>query len=59
VGSALYENPSDAELLRSARNGEVAAVGALIERHRAGMRAVALSVLGNGPTRRTPCRTRR
>jgi RNA polymerase sigma-70 factor (ECF subfamily) len=49
VGSALYENPSDAELLRSARNGEVAAVGALIERHRAGMRAVALSVLGNGP----------
>jgi RNA polymerase sigma-70 factor (ECF subfamily) len=45
----LSENPSDAELLRAARNGEVAAVGALMERHRAGMRAVALSVLGNGP----------
>ncbi|WP_199485138.1 RNA polymerase sigma factor [Actinomadura craniellae] len=37
------------ELLRAARNGEVAAVGALLERHRAGMHAVALSVLGNGP----------
>jgi hypothetical protein len=49
MGSASYENPSDAELLRSARNGDVAAVGALIELHQAGMRAVALSVLGNRP----------
>ncbi|MEW2548956.1 sigma-70 family RNA polymerase sigma factor [Streptomyces sp. NPDC047002] len=43
------ENPSDAELLRAARAGEMPALGALLERHRAGMRAVALSLLGHGP----------
>ncbi|WP_090770593.1 RNA polymerase sigma factor [Nonomuraea maritima] len=41
--------PSDEELVRSARDGEMAAMGALLERHRAGMHAVALSVLGNRP----------
>lgn len=40
---------SDEELVRSAREGEMAAMGALLERHLAGMRAVALSVLGNRP----------
>jgi RNA polymerase sigma factor (sigma-70 family) len=49
VIGALSEKPSDAELLRAARNGEAVAVGALLERHRAGMHAVALSVLGHGP----------
>ncbi|WP_229924827.1 RNA polymerase sigma factor [Streptomyces sulfonofaciens] len=49
MGRALYDDPSDAELLRSARDGDVAAVGALLERHGAGMRAVALSLLGNLP----------
>lgn len=42
-------DPTDAQLLSIARGGEVAAVGALVERHRAGMHAVALSVLGNRP----------
>ncbi|MFD4571256.1 RNA polymerase sigma factor [Streptomyces sp. NPDC058417] len=45
----LYDHPSDAELLRCARDGDMAALGTLLERHRAGMRAVALSVLGYGP----------
>ncbi|WP_089101326.1 RNA polymerase sigma factor [Streptomyces hyaluromycini] len=36
----------DAVLTRAAQSGEVAALGVLLERHRAGMRAVALSVLG-------------
>ncbi|MCG7209585.1 RNA polymerase sigma factor, partial [Streptomyces arenae] len=36
----------DAVLTRAAQAGEIAALGALLERHRAGMRAVALSVLG-------------
>jgi RNA polymerase sigma-70 factor (ECF subfamily) len=40
---------SDRQLLRAARAGEPAALGALIERHRAGMRAVALSMLGHRP----------
>ncbi|MEU1532939.1 RNA polymerase sigma factor [Streptomyces fagopyri] len=39
----------DAALTRAAQAGEVAALGLLLERHRAGMRAVALSVLGPGP----------
>ncbi|MFE4626044.1 RNA polymerase sigma factor [Streptomyces mirabilis] len=43
---AHYEDPSDAELLRCARDGDMAAMGALLGRHQAGMRAVALSVLG-------------
>ncbi|MFE4663961.1 RNA polymerase sigma factor [Streptomyces sp. NPDC056716] len=40
--------PDDAALTRAAQAGEVAALGLLLERHRAGMRAVALSVLGPG-----------
>ncbi|WP_327238374.1 sigma-70 family RNA polymerase sigma factor [Streptomyces sp. NBC_01317] len=39
----------DAALTRAAQAGEVAALGLLLERHRAGMRAVALSILGPGP----------
>ncbi|MER6223080.1 sigma factor [Streptomyces sp900105755] len=39
----------DAVLTRAAQAGEVAALGLLLERHRAGMRAVALSLLGTGP----------
>src|ERR1700742_1678266 len=38
----------DAVLTRAAPSGEVAALGVLLERHRAGMRAVALSLLGAG-----------
>ncbi|MEU2623878.1 sigma-70 family RNA polymerase sigma factor [Streptomyces sp. NPDC007157] len=38
----------DAVLTRAAQSGEVAALGVLLERHRAGMRAVALSLLGAG-----------
>jgi len=45
AGAALME---DAMLTRAAQSGEVAAVGLLLERHRAGMRAVALSILGPG-----------
>jgi RNA polymerase sigma factor (sigma-70 family) len=45
----MPEGPFDVELVRAAQSGEVAAVGVLIERHRAAMRAVALSVLGYGP----------
>ncbi|MGW4823249.1 RNA polymerase sigma factor [Streptomyces sp. NPDC004227] len=41
--------PEDAALTRAAQAGDVAALGQLLERHRAGMRAVALSVLGPGP----------
>ncbi|GJF33984.1 DNA-directed RNA polymerase sigma-70 factor [Kitasatospora sp. NE20-6] len=37
------------ELVLDTRNGEAAALGALLERHRAGMRAVAMSLLGNPP----------
>ncbi|AVZ71368.1 sigma-70 family RNA polymerase sigma factor [Streptomyces lunaelactis] len=39
----------DAVLTRAAQAGETAALGLLLERHRAGMRAVALSILGPGP----------
>lgn len=46
AGAAQME---DAVLTRAAQSGEVAALGLLLERHRAGMRAVALSVLGSGP----------
>ncbi|MFJ4786562.1 RNA polymerase sigma factor [Streptomyces sp. NPDC088794] len=38
----------DAALTRAAQAGEIAALGLLLERHRAGMRAVALSILGPG-----------
>ena len=39
----------DAELTRMAQSGDTAALGLLLARHQAGMRAVALSVLGFGP----------
>ncbi|WP_019068201.1 RNA polymerase sigma factor [Streptomyces hokutonensis] len=38
----------DVLLTRAAQSGEVAALGRLLERHRDGMRAVALSILGPG-----------
>lgn len=39
----------DEDLTRSAQAGDVTALGTLLARHQAGMRAVALSLLGNGP----------
>jgi RNA polymerase sigma factor (sigma-70 family) len=39
----------DIELTRAAQAGDVTALGLLLEEHRAGMRAVALGVLGSGP----------
>jgi len=39
----------DGELARAAQSGDAGALGALIVRHQAGMRAVALSLLGPGP----------
>ncbi|MGW7366226.1 RNA polymerase sigma factor [Streptomyces sp. NPDC054841] len=44
--AALLE---DAALTRAAQAGDVTALGLLLERHRAGMRAVALNILGPGP----------
>lgn len=41
--------PSDAELVTSAQLGDAASLGVLLERHRSGMHAVALSLLGWGP----------
>lgn len=41
--------PSDVELVLSAKHGTVEALGLLLARHEAGMRAVALSILGYGP----------
>ncbi|MEE6263269.1 RNA polymerase sigma factor [Plantactinospora sonchi] len=40
---------SDADLVRSVQSGDAAGLGALLGRHEAGMRAVALSLLGYGP----------
>lgn len=39
----------DRELVQRAQNGDAAALGVLLGRHEAGMRAVALSILGHGP----------
>ncbi|WFE99744.1 sigma-70 family RNA polymerase sigma factor [Micromonospora sp. WMMD964] len=39
----------DAELVALAQAGDAAALGALLARHEAGMRAVAVSILGYGP----------
>jgi RNA polymerase sigma factor (sigma-70 family) len=41
--------PDDGDLVAAACGGEPAALGMLLERHRAGMRAVAVSLLGWGP----------
>ncbi|WP_121715570.1 sigma-70 family RNA polymerase sigma factor [Streptomyces sp. E5N91] len=43
------ERAEDAALTRAAQRGDVTALGLLLERHRPGMRAVALSLLGPGP----------
>jgi RNA polymerase sigma-70 factor (ECF subfamily) len=40
---------SDGELVWAARSGDASCLGVLLERHRAGMRAVAVSLLGYGP----------
>jgi RNA polymerase sigma factor (sigma-70 family) len=45
----MVSGSADAELTRSAQGGDVAALGMLLQRHEAGMRAVALSLLGFGP----------
>jgi RNA polymerase sigma factor (sigma-70 family) len=39
----------DADLVRAAQNGDAAALGAVLKEHEAGMRAVALGILGFGP----------
>lgn len=41
--------PTDIELVMAARGGDAAGLGVLLERHRPGMRAVALSMLGWSP----------
>ena len=41
--------PTDADLVMEARGGDAAALGVLLERRRAGMRAIAVSLLGWGP----------
>ncbi|MFJ7497308.1 RNA polymerase sigma factor [Streptomyces sp. NPDC097727] len=43
------ERAEDAALAEAAQRGDAAALGLLLERHRPGMRAVALSLLGPGP----------
>jgi RNA polymerase sigma-70 factor (ECF subfamily) len=40
---------TDADLVREAQSGDVHSLGLLLARHQAGMRAVALSILGYGP----------
>jgi RNA polymerase sigma factor (sigma-70 family) len=40
---------SDADLVRGAQSGDAAALGVLLRQHEAGMRAVALAILGHGP----------
>lgn len=43
------EAPTDADLVHAARAGDVSGLALLLERHRAGMSAVAIGVLGPGP----------
>jgi RNA polymerase sigma-70 factor (ECF subfamily) len=40
---------SDADLTRAAQAGDAGSLGVLLARHQAGMRAVALSMIGHGP----------
>ncbi len=47
--AATIDGPTDAELVAAAAGGDVAGFAVLLERHRPGMRAVALSVLGWSP----------
>ncbi|MGW5481080.1 RNA polymerase sigma factor [Streptomyces sp. NPDC004008] len=46
---APHKPPTDEELTRRAQAGETGALGLLLARHQASMRAVALSLLGYGP----------
>jgi RNA polymerase sigma-70 factor (ECF subfamily) len=49
ASAALFEaTPSDGELARAARSGDVASLGELLERHRAPLHAAALRMLGHG-----------
>ena len=41
--------PRDSELVRAAQSGDAGCLGLLLARHRAGMHAVALALLGHGP----------
>ncbi|MEV4249846.1 sigma factor [Streptosporangium canum] len=43
------DTSDDVRLTLAAQAGDIAALGLLLEQHRAGMRAVALSILGPGP----------
>lgn len=45
----MSSTPTDAELVRAAQAGDVASLGVLLERHRASMQVVALSLLGHSP----------
>jgi RNA polymerase sigma-70 factor (ECF subfamily) len=45
----MAEPLSDAELVAAARAGDASCLGALLERHRGPMRAVAVGLLGNSP----------
>ncbi|WP_431961274.1 RNA polymerase sigma factor [Actinacidiphila sp. bgisy160] len=49
LDESVAAGAEDVALTRAAQVGDVAALGLLLERHRAGMRAVALSILGPGP----------
>jgi hypothetical protein len=49
--------PDDATLARAAQAGDASGLGALFERHRARLHAVAVGMLGHGPTPTTPSRT--
>ena len=44
-----FDPPTDEELTGRAQSGETAALGLLLARHQAPMRAVAMSLLGYGP----------
>src|SRR3954464_13484967 len=48
-GGAATSPLSDADLTRAAQAGDAGSLGVLLARHQAGMRAVALSMIGYGP----------
>jgi len=45
----VSEGPPDVILVRAAQSGDAASLGALLERHRARMLALAVGILGHGP----------
>lgn len=49
------EAPSNADLVRAAQHGDRESFGLLLGRHHAGMRAVALAILGSGPDTEDAC----